>query len=59
MDFNVTLVFILTLASLALCVVYGAMFWNKDDLPDDSTREQAWNLEEKKIEEELSGEGAE
>lgn len=32
-DLGVTLAFVLTLASAALCVVYGFLHWNDDDTP--------------------------
>ncbi|ACL63410.1 conserved hypothetical protein [Anaeromyxobacter dehalogenans 2CP-1] len=32
-DLGVTAAFVLTLASAALCVVYGLLHWNDDDAP--------------------------
>ncbi len=32
-DLGVTLAFLVTLASAALCVVYGLLHWNDDDTP--------------------------
>ena len=42
-DFWVSLIFLLTILSTILCVVYGIMYWNKDG--ESSTAEIA---EEKK-----------
>ncbi len=54
-DFWVTLVFILLILSTALCVVYGALNWNKG-AEDDATiqaEEKRWESEEKEMEEVL------
>lgn len=54
-DFWVSLVFILLILSTALCVVYGAINWNKG-AEDDATilqEEKQWADEEKKIEDKL------
>jgi hypothetical protein len=32
-DLGVTLAFLVTLASAALCVIYGLLRWNQDDAP--------------------------
>ncbi len=32
-DWGVTAAFLVTLASAALCVVYGLLHWNDDDTP--------------------------
>ena len=57
-DGNVTTVLILTVLSLLLCIVYGLAKWNKEgNLSRERAEEEAaWSREEKKIEEELSGE---
>jgi hypothetical protein len=54
-DFWVSLVFILTLGSVALCVVYGIVNWNKDGEPSkkEIAEEKRWDKEEKKIEKQL------
>jgi len=51
-DFWVALVFILNLASVALCVVYGIVNWNRDGEPTkkEMAEEKRWGKEEKKIE---------
>jgi len=51
-DFWIALVFILNLASVALCVVYGIVNWNKDGEPTkkEMAEEKRWDKEEKKIE---------
>ncbi len=51
-DFWVSLVFILLILSTALCVVYGAVNWNKgaDDDEIIEAEEQQWATEEKEIE---------
>lgn len=49
---GVLLAYMLCIASTLLCVVYGAINWNKgqdEPQPDDVT----WAKEEKKVEEEL------
>ena len=60
-DFNVVLVFILTLLSLILCIIYGVINWRKEGKSTEGVtdREIAWSQEERKIEDELSGEGQE
>jgi len=54
-DFWVSLVFILMLGSVALCVVYGIVNWNKDGEPGkkEIAGEKRWDREEKKIEKQL------
>jgi hypothetical protein len=54
-DFWIALVFILTLGSVALCVVYGIVNWNKDGEPTKKqiAEEKRWGKEEKKIEKRL------
>lgn len=50
-DFWVSSVFILLILSTLLCVVYGAINWNKggdDDVPAE--KEKEWVQEEKEIE---------
>ncbi|RPI03676.1 MAG: hypothetical protein EHM72_00920 [Calditrichaeota bacterium] len=54
-DFWVSLVFILMILSTILCVVYGALNWNKEGVDDAKlvAEEQKWETEEKGIEEKL------
>jgi len=54
-DFWVSLVFVLCLGSVLLCVVYGAVKWNKDGEPSkkELAEEKRWDREEKKIEKKL------
>ena len=54
-DFWVSLVFVLILLSSLLCVIYGAVNWNKGGNEDAKldTEEQQWQVEEKTIEETL------
>lgn len=54
-DFWVSLVFILMILSTILCVVYGALNWNKEGTDDAKlvVEGQKWETEEKKIEEKL------
>lgn len=51
-DKYVALAYILCIASTILCVVYGAINWNRGD---DTTKDEdiRWAQEEKKVEEEL------
>jgi hypothetical protein len=54
-DFWVSLVFVLCLGSVALCIVYGIVKWNKDGEPSkkELAEEKRWGREEKKIEKKL------
>ncbi len=54
-DFWVSLVFVLCLASVALCIVYGAVKWNKEGDPTkkELNEEKRWGREEKKIEKKM------
>jgi hypothetical protein len=54
-DFWVKLVFVLCLASVALCIGYGIARWNKDGEPSkkELAEEKRWDKEEKTIEEAL------
>ncbi|MBN1482106.1 hypothetical protein EH223_07600 [candidate division KSB1 bacterium] len=54
-DFWVSSVFLLLILSTILCVVYGALNWNKDGIDDKVTREEEkkWEQEEREIEEKL------
>jgi hypothetical protein len=54
-DFWVSLVFILIILSSLLCVVYGAINWNKEGQEDATLidEERQWQAEEKTIEENL------
>ena len=51
-DASVSLVYLLCIASAILCVVYGALTWNKGDEPVEE-QDVKWAAEEKKVEEEL------
>jgi hypothetical protein len=54
-DFWVSLVFILTLGSVLLCVVYGIVNWNKEGQTSkkETAEEKRWGKEEKRIEKQL------
>jgi len=53
-DFSVTLCFYLVILSTLLCIVYGALNWNKgEDKVALSEAEKKWEKEEHDIEEEL------
>ncbi len=54
-DFWVSLIFLLTILSAILCVVYGIMYWNKDGEPSSAEieEENKWDKEEKEIEDTL------
>lgn len=54
-DFWVSSVFILLILSTILCVVYGALNWNRDGIDDKIIREEEkkWEKEEREIEEKL------
>lgn len=54
-DFWVSSVFILLILSTLLCVVYGAVNWNKGGEDDAKVveEEKAWDKEEQEIEENL------
>lgn len=54
-DFWVSAVFVLMILSTLLCVVYGAMNWNKGGEPSklEIEEEQRWDKEEREIEETL------
>ena len=54
-DFWVSLVFVLMIASVALCIAYGAARWNKDGGPGrkELAEEKRWGREEKKIQKKL------
>ena len=52
-DFNVALVFILTILSSLLCIIYGIINWNRgaEVEPEELQEEQAWEQEEERISE--------
>lgn len=54
-DFWVSLVYVLIILSTALCVVYGALNWNKDGQDDARLADEGrrWEDEEQTIEEKL------
>jgi len=58
-DFSVFAAYVLCILSAILCVVYGAVNWNKggDVSPEVAAEEARWEAEEQKIDEELSGPG--
>lgn len=54
-DFWVSSVFILCILSTILCVIYGAINWNKDGIDDKVIQEEEkkWAKDEKEMEEKL------
>ena len=54
-DFWVSLIFVLTILSAVLCVVYGAMNWNKGGQlsETEANEEKKWDQKEREIEENL------
>ena len=54
-DFWVSLVFVLTILSTILCVIYGVKNWNKDGEPsaEEVAEGKQWAKEEQDIEEKL------
>ena len=54
-DFWVSSVFVFMFLSMILCVVYGAMNWNKDGEDDEilQKEEKKWDKDEKEMEEKL------
>lgn len=54
-DFWVSLVFVLTFLSSLFCVVYGAIYWNRDGEPSkkEVEEEERWEKEERDIDEKL------
>jgi hypothetical protein len=54
-DFWVSLVFILLILSTLLCVVYGAINWNKGGADDEiiQQEEDRWERDERQIEDNL------
>lgn len=57
LDFSTTLALLLMVSSAILCVVYGAVNWNKghDPSKEEVQEEVQWDKEEKKIDDELGG----
>ena len=51
-DFSVSLAFILCLLSSLVCVVYGAVNWNKGEEPP-APDDEAWAKAEEEFEEEF------
>jgi hypothetical protein len=49
----IALAWVLCLASTALCVVYGALNWNKGNDAVDDGEVREWAAEEEKLDEEL------
>ncbi|MBE0599131.1 MAG: hypothetical protein IH614_17945 [Desulfuromonadales bacterium] len=46
--------FVLTVLSAALCVVYGAVNWNRGGVTEEElARQEIWDGEEKQIEDKL------
>lgn len=53
-DFWVAAAYVLCILSTVLCVIYGALMWNKGGGDDVATDDDvAWVREEERIEEEL------
>lgn len=54
-DIAVSLVFLLTILSSILCIVYGIVMWKKPEKLSELEKkeEEMWAKEEKKIEEEI------
>ena len=54
-DIAVSLVFLLTILSSILCIVYGIFMWKKpEEISElEKKEEEMWEKEEKKIEEEI------
>jgi hypothetical protein len=53
-DFWVSSVFILLILSTLLCIVYGAINWNKGEKEEEAVVEDVkWKKEEKEIEDKL------
>lgn len=54
-DFWISLVWMLVILSTLLCVVYGALNWNKESAEDEKIleEEKRWESEEQRIEETL------
>jgi hypothetical protein len=54
-DFWVSLVFVLLILSTLLCVVYGAINWNKGGVDDEiiQQEEDRWEKDEREIEDKL------
>ncbi len=48
----VWIAYILCIASTILCVIYGAICWNRGDEPAE-TEDITWAKEEQKVEEEM------
>ena len=47
-DLGVSLAFLLTLGSAALCSVYGFINWNKPSPEEEIAEEEAWEQKEPK-----------
>ncbi len=58
-DFSVFAAYVLCILAAILCVVYGVLNWNKgrDVSPEVVEEEARWDAEEKKIDDDLSGQG--
>ena len=52
-DFWIGLVYLLCILSTILCVVYGAILWNKNGDVVPTQEEVEWAKEEDKIDEEM------
>ncbi len=52
-DFWIWSAYLLCILSTLVCVVYGALMWNKGTEPAPSPEDVAWAKEEEKIDEEL------
>ncbi|MBN2435210.1 MAG: hypothetical protein JXK07_08095 [Spirochaetes bacterium] len=60
-DLSVILAILFSLISLVLCIVYGALNWNKGGniSPEEAQKEQSWDKEEAHISAELGQGGCE
>lgn len=53
-NFTIALIYILCIASSLLCVIYGAINWNRGgEKPIEPVKIVEWQKEEKELEEEL------
>ena len=53
-DFWVSIVFVFCVLSTVLCVVYGAVNWNKDGVtPGEVEEKKRWEKDEREIEDKI------
>lgn len=57
LDFSTAFALVLMVSAAILCVVYGALNWNKGQDPSniEADEEAQWDKEEKRIEDEIGG----